>query len=194
MSDHVKPYLNRLVILFGQPKTDDVTMFLGEYARVLTRFKPAELEAGIDRLVTQHRIRSFPTIAECSNAIYEAAKSAALLAPKSRSDAEPKGWSPRDLQIADVLCRSDMGRQALRDGWIGALHEFCARTERLPRSHEQSDLIAASSYLNRCASGQVDMGASHAALLKLAGNMIERRNTIAERVFPRSRSMAGERE
>ena len=183
--DHVKPFLRRLTIVFGQPKTEDTESFLSEYARVLKKFSAPELDAGIDRLLTQHRIRSFPTIAECSNAIYEAAKSAALLQPKRKEGAEPKGWSPRDIQIADTLCRSEMGRQALRDGWLAGLHGFCATHERLPKSHEQAEIIETATFVGRCASGQINMGAAHTALLKLANQMVARRDNIADRVFPR---------
>lgn len=182
MSDHVKPLLNRLVVVFGQPRTDDVEMFLAEYARTLGRYALPELDAAVDRLLMQHRHRSFPTIAECVNAVHESRDVAASTRQRTIGSYEPAGWRSADSSIADGLCRSDIGRQAYRDGWLNGLHRFCAREHRLPNSHEQADIVSTGRFVDRCAAGLVDMGAAHVALLKLAQFLVQRRETIAARL------------
>lgn len=75
-------FLSRFLTLYGEPKTDDVDRFLAEYASALARFESRHLLAGASKLVSEHKFRSWPTIAECIDAVE-------VFAPSNRPEPMP---------------------------------------------------------------------------------------------------------
>lgn len=62
-------FLSRLTRLFGEPKTDDVEAFLGEYVRELRHYSAVDLERGANVLIRRQTFHGWPTIAKCIDAI-----------------------------------------------------------------------------------------------------------------------------
>jgi len=199
MSEHVKPYLSRLTVMFGTPKTDDVGAFLAEYARILAKYRPDVLEASIDRLLSHHRYRSFPTVAECVGAIEDTLSARQKKKPIRAAASMPRGWRDEDITKADSLCSGHMGRQADAEGWLGALHGFCCKAGRLPMGIEIEDLRDAAACVDRVAAGAETVAIAPGQFTALATKMLEQRARLGGRLFgsspsltARSQAMTGE--
>lgn len=83
MTQHVyEHFIDRLQLLYGEPKTNDVERFYAEYASALSRFEPRHLSAGASKIIGSHKFRSWPTVAECIDAVE-------VFAPSKRPDVLP---------------------------------------------------------------------------------------------------------
>lgn len=67
-----KHFLEKFLLLYGEPKTTDVGAFFAEYQRALKGYTAQALEAGANKLIDAHTFKSWPTIAECRKAIESA--------------------------------------------------------------------------------------------------------------------------
>lgn len=175
------PLLTRLAIVFERPDTPDPVAWMTEVSRLIKDYKPSELDAAFDIICKSHRGRIYPSVSEIVTGCADARGAAIpVRPPQTRED--PR-WTPEAFAMADRIIDCDMGRQAARDGWVLGLHEFIRTNRRLPHQYEIHDIIDTSAYVDRCASGHVDMGACHGPLKKLANNILNRREKLAQRVL-----------
>lgn len=59
----------RFITLYGSPETADLPKFLAEYTKALGKADPLRLEKAVDRIVSNHSYRSWPTVGECAAAL-----------------------------------------------------------------------------------------------------------------------------
>lgn len=76
-----------------------------------------------------------PMVSECIDACLEARRflesdKQAQTLPEMRSNT--LDWSADRLKLARDLMHTQMGRQAAKEGWIGALYAFARKNQRLP--------------------------------------------------------------
>lgn len=67
-----KAFLRKMMVLYGEPKTEDVPAFLAEYGNMLKGVDNTTLEAAADILIRQRKYRSWPTVAEVLDVVDEA--------------------------------------------------------------------------------------------------------------------------
>jgi hypothetical protein len=77
-----------------------------------------------------------PMVSECIEACLEArrlveANRQAETLPEMRSGG-PLDWTTERLKLARDLMHTDLGRQAAKEGWIGALFSYARRNAKLP--------------------------------------------------------------
>jgi hypothetical protein len=68
----MKTFSERLLILFGQPKSIDDEAFVREYERLLKSYSPEIIDDAIDRLARSHKYPGWPKIADCVAAAEDA--------------------------------------------------------------------------------------------------------------------------
>lgn len=60
--------LSRFLTLYGEPKTDNVEAFFGEYEKALSGTAPDVLQGAADLVIREQEFRSWPTPGECVKA------------------------------------------------------------------------------------------------------------------------------
>ena len=169
-------FIDRMMLVYGAPDSDDPAAFMGEYARLLKGYSDDVLSEALDRLLKTRKFKTWPTIAECVGAAEDAtaARAAAKKAPQKRTDFTPE---------ADAILKTDLAARAAHEGWILGLYDFVQRNGHPPGQSKIYELIDDAKYVDRCAAGSVDMGVAHVALLRLAKNMLVRREGYARRAL-----------
>ena len=77
--DHVfKNFLDRLLAVYGEPKSDAPELFAKEYARVLEGFEPKELAMAADRILESFKFGHWPKINDCVAACEAARRDIAM--------------------------------------------------------------------------------------------------------------------
>lgn len=106
--------------------------------RLRTELKPyseAVLRRACDTMIRTRKHRYFPTVAECLEAVQEAAgadRATPLPSPrKGAVDAYLESQA-----IAARVCVGPMVLEAWRGNWFGGLWDFCAANHRLPHDRE----------------------------------------------------------
>jgi len=99
--------LQRLGVIYGVPESTDPQAFVAEYAHLTRQYVDSELEEAAERLLKTRKYKTWPTVAECVNALEDvrvgrrnkelAAKMAAQQAEKSK----PKTVSPEEQREAE---------------------------------------------------------------------------------------------
>ena len=129
---------------FGEPvlpENADKTTIYGAYARALSQYSDRVLQRAADEMLATRSQRKFPLLAECleacRNAQDEIAGEAKRENDSARQSAKSKDpWSPERVHLADGMMRSELGREAAKEGWIVSLHDFCREEGRLPNKFE----------------------------------------------------------
>lgn len=67
-------FIERLSALFGPPQTADVEATFNEYTNALSGQSAALLQRAADNIARTHRQRTWPTVAECLDAVAQARK------------------------------------------------------------------------------------------------------------------------
>ena len=132
--------------------------------------KPAEITRACEAVAEARRLREVPLL-ETETAI-------------RRREREMLAWSKDRLALAEDLCRGELGRRAVREGWIGALFSFCRVNGRLPTTRAEIDevignhrnFVAALDHLE-----QMD-GAIAKSLLALGNSVLARGREIGRRI------------
>ena len=143
--DAVVKFIGDLAMHFTTPKHDTpeghntwlksmVSEMRGSSAEVLDR--------AARRIIGTRRNRYFPLIAECRQAIREAAdeikfEQHAQTLPTLRQSLGDE-WTQERVKLAYDLIKCSMGREAAQDDpcWILALWHFCRKHQRLPDGRE----------------------------------------------------------
>src|SRR5689334_12506567 len=137
MSKAVLEFVKTLMIHFGDTKERD-EVWADDMIKELRRFTPAVLQAAATDIKRTRKYRNMPLLSECLDACEAAEKrakyeanAAALphLAAPSVKKHTNSGYSD---EYINGLLMTPMGREAAKDGWIGALKGFVKREGRLP--------------------------------------------------------------
>lgn len=169
-------FMKRMVLVYGAPDTDEPEAFVGEYIRLLKGYSDEVLDAALDRLLKTRKFRTWPSIADCVSAAEDESA--------FRHLATRKGAAPTDFKKeAEEILSTPLGAKAAHEGWILGLYDHVERKGSRPNQYEINDLIESASFVDRCAAGAVDMGATHASLMRLAKNMLVRREGLARRAL-----------
>lgn len=179
--------LSRFAMLCDAPEVPNKAAFMAEYARILRGYSAAELSEATDRVLRTRRYKTWPSIADCVAAAEDVRD-----VKRQRQPVQPpidnSMWSEAARAWADDQLRNEDGRIIAEEGWLLGLHEhFCQKYARRDRTWPTAEQMRAmkenARYIDRCASGEIDMGACHSALQKLAKSMQERRKKLADRLF-----------
>lgn len=173
MSGH---FIDRMMLVYGEPDSDDPKAFMGEYARMLKGYSESVLNDALDRLLRTRKFKTWPTIAECVGAAED------VTAARAAANRKPDRPTDFTREAEDVL-KSDLGAKAAHEGWVLGLYDHVQRYGRKPTHQEVHELMDSAKYVDKCAAGVVDMGVAHAALLKLSRNILIRREELARRAL-----------
>ncbi len=173
-------FITRLITLFGEPKTEHPDAYIREYREALKRFDDAVQKRGSDELIRNHRMRVWPTVAECIRACEEA-----MPKPPPKRLHQYADWTDEAIARADELVRGDMGRTAAAEGWHVGLHDFCRHHGRLPSGwqietikREARDFAAA-----YAAVGSVGIASLRQRLMDLGNSMLAKRDRMARDIL-----------
>lgn len=128
------PLLQRLVVVFGPPQSEDPPAYLGEIEKLISKYTPTELDKAADLLVRSSKW--FPKPAEIAVACADARE---ILTPSQPFDPAKKknlDWTKEALDRADRLIQSELGRKAASEGWILGLWDHYRKTPRQPTPKE----------------------------------------------------------
>jgi len=175
-------FLDPLLVVFGPPNTEDQPGFLAEYARQLKGYSVDQLKIAKDAVLRTHKGPSrWPKIADCVGACERAADTHAAQAAARRPP--PSDWRMKANTAERMMRESVMGQRAAAEGWANGCREFVMEHNRLPTEHEIRRLVGNARFIDRCASGEENMGYMHESLQGLASKLVERREAIATRVM-----------
>lgn len=175
--------LQRLALMYGQPDTHDPVAWFEEAGKLLKGYDPRVLEEAFDLICKSHRGKSFPAINEIVTGCADAAS--ILYQPKPHeSPKQDQAWTKEAIAKADAMFRqSQLAHQACSEGWGQGLHEFLRVNKRWPKNSEIADIKDAATYVERVASGVEDFGKQEAKIVALANSILDRRETMAARIY-----------
>lgn len=144
-NDDVSDFITSLEDHFFPVKHDPASRrvaWMGTYNRELSRFSTQVLiEAARDLIVTRKE-RYFPPLSDCVTACHNVKKRSDLVAKAAASpvtnwklekDNDRADWR---IEQADRLIIGPMGKDAAKSNWIGQLHDFIRKEQRLPNAME----------------------------------------------------------
>lgn len=189
-------FIDRMLSIFHAPVTENERGFVEEMRKALAGWDLSILDMAADRLAKTAKF--FPKPAEVIE-VCEAI--AAERAPKGPTPPVNLYFTADAFRTANRLIRSEMGREAARDGWIGQLHDFCRQHARLPKgfdiSHLKSEAKLFDDAYSACCAGKG--GTLGTALQKLGETFLAKRNDLAaianregQPLTERSRRMQGD--
>lgn len=147
------PMLARFVNVYGTPKeTENATAFIGEYARAMHNFVASECEAAADLLLAKRKYKTWPTIAECLEALEDV----------------------RRRQVSKRLADEYQAKLARQDDLNAPKPGHFQPKQLSPK--EQREL---EKYVDDCAAGKIDLGLCAPALRRMAQAMRARRRARA---------------
>lgn len=178
-----KGFVDRLAVIWGEPQGAAAELVRAEYVDALSQFRGDILDAAYAHVRDTHRYRNWPSIGDCV-----AAARAASVSPRPRRQAQAENesyaeWTPERVAEADALCRCDLGRQALAEGWLLSLHDYCRKHRCTPPPLAIEGLRASAEFVTAYAASPPEGGALSGALRSLAQSLLRRREEVAARVF-----------
>lgn len=189
MSIAVSQFITELAVHFGRKhdtqEAEDA--WLKSMVESLRGYSQSTLRAGAKRIINNRTERSFPLPAECKKVCDEIAsyEQREQQAGQLAVDRVPSTFSPARVQLADDLINCPMGREAAKEGWVLALHDFARDNMRLPTGGEISKVKAVPKGFDDayalCVRGEA--GVCGKALKQLGDHMIAKRKRLAERVL-----------
>jgi hypothetical protein len=191
----IQNFIATIALHFPRPKfNDDDTMetaWLASMNRVLSRYSDDVLADAAVRMLAKRNPkkdgRFFPVPSECQEICQEAeevkrlAQAPLQLSTAQRDPSQFAGWRS---QLADDLVKSEMGRQAKREGWHGALHDFIRSQGRLPSGEEISRCKGVARGFDEALemARRGEAGEMSHALAVLGTKILKRRSEIAEAI------------
>lgn len=160
--------------------------WLDSMARNLRGYSADVLKRAAQKIIDTRTDRRFPLPSECKKVCNEFAQQDAAEKPGMIADQKlPPAFSDWRVKLADDLIMCPMGREAAKDGWILALHDFARENGRLPAGGEISKVKAVRKGFDAAYYGVINGngGFCSAALKKLGDHMIARRKALADRVL-----------
>lgn len=105
MSDVQDLVLARFLTLYGEPKTDNLESFIGEYERALAGMSKEVLKGAADRVIRAQEFRSWPTPGECVKACHAEAE---------RIATQNSRFSPANIEREDAKWPAPTAEQKAR--------------------------------------------------------------------------------
>lgn len=148
MGDVMSKFLDPLREVYPLPKHAETNLekFFSVYLKMLKTFADDTLSAAADHIMEVRNVRTFPLPAECNAACKHVIDAARYGEHKpsregNRHEHLPfeqryPEWQEWRIKKANELVCSDLGREALGEGWIVSLHDFCREQQRVPDRHE----------------------------------------------------------
>lgn len=193
-TDAVAKFIGMIALCFPKPRFEDEgdeALWSGLMVSTLGAYSPAVLTKAAQTIVaTRDRKKDgafFPVPSECIAAC-EKAKRALELETIGRTmltvDKEPSGFNPDRHELALDMLGSDLGLEAVRARWHGALYDFIYRNARMPKGTEIDAVKRASreffEAVKACERGE--MGDQSASLARLGRNIVARREKYAQSI------------
>lgn len=159
--------------------------------RNLDGFKPAVLDRAFQDMVARRKETRIPTPAECIAACTEAKRWLEMETndgklPGHRIDPHDE-WSTERCRLAHDLKRSDIGKQAAREGWIVSFWHFCRRHQRVPNGREidqcKQDSAGIDELYGKAMRGEC--GPMSEALANLGHSILDKRRKWSEEAMGR---------
>ena len=154
----------------------------------LRGFGPPVLDKAITTMVRSRKDRRTPSIAECVQACVEAKRWIDIESGKQDlpiAQQKPTGEFTDDrVRLANDLVMSPLGKQAAKEGWIGALHAFCRRKLRMPLGAEIAACKQEAKDFDRLYAECVKGRWPQARMLeKVGAAMLQRRHELTDMVL-----------
>lgn len=179
---------SRMTILYGQPSTADDDAYLAELRDMMGGTDPAIIDTAGDIIRATHKRRGWPSPAEIMAAIEKASSEQPR---KPAQVAEDPLWGQDTIGLANRMIVCELGEQAVREGWILVLWDFCRRNRRLPNGYELGSLRhSQSEFDNVLASLSPPQSPLQAALQQLGKSMVARGDQLAEIVAGTRQSLS----
>lgn len=189
MSQPVSQFITDLAIHFGRkhdtPEAEKA--WLQSMFSSMRGYNADVLRRAADKIIGTRTERSFPLPAECKRVCEEIQRFDETTKPRALIDHPHKNdaMSEWRWRLADDLIMCPMGREAAKDGWIGALHDFARENGRLPTGSEiskcKADAKGFDEAFMKCARGEC--GELSKSLTDLGQTMLKRREKLRARVL-----------
>jgi hypothetical protein len=166
---------------------DEQGLWLKEMIGIVKGIDHRVLAKAYELIRDNHEERAFPLPATIRRYAIQAAE---IVYPERmpHQEADAGDWNQRAEAAEKAMSTSPMGIAACHEGWANGLREFLVAKRRFPHRHEIQELRENAAFIDRCSTGDTDLGIMHKGLVQLAGKMIERRHAIADRVLGRASS------
>lgn len=111
--------------------------------RELGGFSDAIVDRASREIVRTRKNPKTPMVSECIAACSEAKKwiegeqQSRSLAVDHGVNPENRDWTTERLKLASELMNTPLGKQASKEGWVGALWSFARKTSRLPQQGKE---------------------------------------------------------
>lgn len=136
--DHVAAFIAAVSRQFNPPRLDETEAagWMRDYVRVIGKYDADVLSRAAHKIIETRTESRFPKPAECRAACVEADRDLATLRKDqgllSHGQRDQSPWASWRQDMADTLIKTDMGRQAAREGWVLLLWNYCRDHGRLP--------------------------------------------------------------
>lgn len=164
--------------------------WIASMVRNLRGYKAETLDLAAQWFIDNRTDRRFPLPAECKEVCDDIA-SREVIAKRANElpSRPPELMSDARFALADDLIqRASMSKEAARDGWISALHNYCWEHGMLPTGRDIDKCKQAAKSLDQafetCVRGEG--GACNASLLALGQSMLKRREELRARILGRA--------
>jgi hypothetical protein len=188
VSQAVSQFITDLAVHFGRkhdtPEAEK--QWLQSMFSTLRPYGADTLKYARERIINTRTERSFPLPAECKKVCDLIASREEIEHGVGRLavDKVPPQFSDARIKLADDLVMTPMGKEAAKDGWILALHDFCRDNARLPGGNEIAKVKAVPKGFDAAYRDCMSRtGALDKALLRLGDKMITRRKELTDMVL-----------
>jgi hypothetical protein len=192
--EHISKFITDLAMHFSPPRFEheqERVAWQKSIMRELHGAAPQIIEHAARHIIQTRKNRYFPLVAECREAIREAARVVDLdrhleTLPTLRKSFGDE-WTTERVKLAYDLIKSGIGKQAARDNpcWTLALWNFCRRTQRLPEKAEVEQLKREARGFDeayaKCVRGEA--GLMSKSLEKLGSSILAKRKRLSEEVL-----------
>lgn len=132
--------LTKLLRMFGNPTVPDPKLMLEELDLSLRGYTGHELDQSM-RYILPKCSGFFPDPSVIIEACVRA-RSENSSGRQVQTFVEDSEWTPEAKAKAYDLIKTDLGKKAADEGWIGHLWDFCRKHRRHPTPHEQMKLMS----------------------------------------------------
>ena len=144
--EHISKFITDLAMHFSPPRFEhehERSAWQKSIMRELHGATPEVIDRAARHIIQTRKNRYFPLIAECRQAVREAAEAVRFeghlgtlpTLRKSLGD----DWTKERQDLADQLVKCGLGKQAARDNpsWTLGLWHFCRKHQRIPTAPEE---------------------------------------------------------
>lgn len=128
MSAVIDLMLSRFTTLYGEPKTENLSAFMGEYVSALRNASPDVLRAATDALIRTNTHRSWPTIGRCMEAV--------TLAADERAPRDKTSTSYRRSLVAPPSAE-ELEKRRLAKEWRDQMEAEFGSVEKALEAHQR---------------------------------------------------------